>query len=353
VYLEDKKMSIPVLTFFNNKGGVGKTSLVYHLAWMFDHLGKKVLAADIDPQANLTAAFLTEDKIDEIWNSTSGGNTIFQCIKPLAEVNDLLRANLQIISNNLFLLPGDVALSSFEDMISAEWPRSMASSNLYRPLRILSAFWQILQMAAIDTGAEIILIDIGPNLGAINRSVLIATDYIVIPMGADLFSLQGLKNLGPTLSGWEEEWSGRLHYWSTSKEKPKYPNFSLPEGKMQPIGYLCQQYGVMLNRPVKAYDKWIQKIPAVYRESVLKEKVRTNIKQEKDPHCIATIKHYRSLVPLAQEHRKPIFDLTPADGAIGAHASAVLAAKEDFKQLTLKIAKRIGLVMPNRKRTGV
>jgi len=336
-------MSIPVLTFFNNKGGVGKTSLVYHIAWMLDHLGKKVLIADIDPQANLTAAFLPEDKIDEIWNTMPKSNTIYQCVKPLAGVGDILTGSTQKISKNLFLLPGDVALSDFEDQLSSVWAPSLANNNIYRPMRILSAFWQILQTAALEKKAEIILIDIGPNLGAINRSVLIATDYVIIPMGADLFSLQGLKNLGPALSNWKKEWSKRLDNWKENKDKTDYPDFILPEGKMQPIGYLCQQYGVKLNRPVRAYDKWIQRIPEVYRESVLEEKASSNINQADDPYCIATIKHYRSLVPIAQEHRKPIFDLTPADGAIGAHANAVSAAKDDFMNLSIKIAEKIGL----------
>jgi cellulose biosynthesis protein BcsQ len=346
--LRGEKMSIPVLTFFNNKGGVGKTSLIYHLAWMFDHLGKKVLIADIDPQANLTAAFLSEDEVDDIWNSKPNNNTIYQCVRPLADVSDLLNANVQRISENLFLVPGDVALSSFEDQLSEVWPKSLASSNIYRPLRILSAFWQILQTAAKDNDAEIILIDIGPNLGAINRSILIAADHVIIPMGADLYSLQGLKNLGPALFGWKDEWSRRLENWSRSKEKMSKPDFLLPEGKMQPIGYLCQQYGVRLDRPVRAYDKWVKKIPAVYREYVLREETKTSIKQEDDPYCIATIKHYRSLVPIAQEHRKPIFDLTPADGAIGAHANAVSAAKDDFKKLSLKIAEKIGMAIPKK-----
>ena len=338
-------MSIPVLTFFNNKGGVGKTSLIYHLAWMLDHLGKKVLIADIDPQANLTAAFLSEDTIDEIWNSLPNGNTIYQCVKPLTGVGDISEANMQSISDNIYLVPGDVALSSFEDQLSSEWPKSLDINNLYRPLRIISSFWQILQMAASEIHAEIILIDIGPNLGAINRSVLIATDYVLIPMGADLFSLQGLKNLGPTLFQWKESWTRRLENWIRSKEKADFPEFLLPEGKMLPIGYLCQQYGVRLDRPVQAYDKWVQKIPAVYREYVLREEVRTNIKREDDPYCIATIKHYRSLIPMAQEHRKPVFDLTPADGAIGAHANAVQSAKNDFRELALKIAEKIGLAI--------
>jgi len=84
-------MSVPVLTFFNNKGGVGKTSLVYHLSWMFTELGHRVLAVDLDPQANLTSAFLNEDRLEQLWEGEQGApNTIFKCLKPLTEVGDLL-----------------------------------------------------------------------------------------------------------------------------------------------------------------------------------------------------------------------------------------------------------------------
>jgi cellulose biosynthesis protein BcsQ len=219
----------------------------------------------------------------------------------------------------------------------------MGDNNLYRPMRILSSFWQVMQMAAQKVQADIILVDIGPNLGAINRSVLVATDYVTIPLGADLFSLQGLKNLGPTLRTWKNLWQKRLENWNASAEKSGYPDFKLPQGKMQPIGYLCQQHGVRLDRPVKAYDKWVQRIPDVYRESVLSETPTKRIRQEDDPYCLATIKHYRSLIPMAQEHRKPIFNLTSADGAIGSHANAVQDAKKDFKQLAEKIAKKIDI----------
>jgi cellulose biosynthesis protein BcsQ len=338
-------MSVPILTFFNNKGGVGKTSLVYHLSWMFSHLNKKVLVADIDPQANLTSYFLSEEKIDEIWNVNTDNNTVFQCVKPLTDVGDLQKAGLQTIFDNLYLLAGDVALSGFEDSLSQEWPKSNGFGNLYRPLRILSAFWQILQIAAEEINAEIIMIDIGPNLGAINRSVLIATDYVIIPMGADLFSLQGLKNLGPALNDWKKSWERIRNNWFGSKEKNDRQDFELPEGQMRTIGYVCQQYGVRLDRPVRAYDKWVQKIPEVYRQAVLNEDLASPIKQEDDPYCIALVKHYRSLVPMAQEHRKPVFDLTPADGAIGSHANAVQSAGDDFEKLALKIAEKIGLVI--------
>ncbi len=338
-------MSIPVLTFFNNKGGVGKTSLIYHLAWTFASLRKRVVIIDLDPQANLTAAFLDEDKIEAIWNQQNVGSTVYQCVKPLTGVGDISEPVLQNIATDLYLLPGDVNLSGYEDALSAEWPNSMGDNNLYRPMRILSSFWQVMQMAAAKVQADIILVDIGPNLGAINRSVLLATDYVAIPLGADLFSLQGLKNLGPTLRSWQNLWRKRLDNWNGSTEKQNFSGFQLPQGRMQSIGYLCQQHGVRLDRPVKAYDKWVQRIPEVYRESVLNEETSVKIRQEDDPYCLATIKHYRSLIPMAQEHRKPIFNLTSADGAIGAHANAVQDAKKDFIQLATRIAEQMEITL--------
>jgi cellulose biosynthesis protein BcsQ len=334
---------VPVITFFNNKGGVGKTSLIYHLAWMFASLNKRVVIADLDPQANLTAAFLDEDRIEEIWEKRGAGSTVYQCVKPLTNVGDIADPSLQRITPDLYLLPGDVALSSFEDVLSLEWPNSLRDANLYRPLRILSSFWQVVQKAAEKVEADLILVDIGPHLGAINRSVLLATDYVIIPLGADLFSLQGLSNLGPTLRTWKSQWEKRLCNWRENRESEEYPDFKLPCGNMQSIGYICQQHLVRLGRPIRAYDKWVQRIPGVYRSAVLDETSVDDLKPDDDPYCLATVRHYRSLIPMGQEYRKPIFNLTPADGAIGAHANAVRDAKNDFKQLAVKIAEKMGV----------
>ena len=185
-------MTIPVITFFNNKGGVGKTSLVYHLAWMLSDLGHRVLACDLDPQTNLTAAFLNEGHLEQLWDesdaSPESGITIFECVEPLMQVGDLKPPCLQPIltqpslfqgdigTNGLRLIPGDLALAEFEDILSAEWPNALGSSNLFRPFRILTAFSTIMQTGASTMKASIILADVGPNLGAINRSALIASD---------------------------------------------------------------------------------------------------------------------------------------------------------------------------------
>ncbi len=334
-------MKTPVLTFFNNKGGVGKTSLIYHLAWMYSSQHKRVVVVDLDPQANLTAAFLHEDKIEQLWEQQKLGSTIYHCVKPLTKVGDIEEPILQNVSPDLYLIPGDVELSGFEDALAGEWPKGMDDNNLYRPMRMLSSFWQVMQMASKKVKADLILVDIGPNLGAINRSVLIATDHVVIPLGADLYSLQGLKNLGPTLRSWESLWKKRLDNWTDSTESKANPEFKLPKGKMEAIGYVCQQHSVRLDRPVKAYEKWVNQIPEVYRRAVLNQQNPETMKQADDPLCLATIKHYRSLIPMGQEHRKPIFNLTSADGAIGSHANAVQDAKRDFQELALKILNKM------------
>lgn len=335
-------MSVPVLTFFNNKGGVGKTSLVYHVAWMLSELGRRTLVADLDPQANLTAAFLDEDQVSELWNPTSSSSarTIFQCIRPLTEVGDIREPALQKISAQLHLLPGDLALSGFEENLSSEWPNCLGSGSLHRPFRMLTAFWQVLQMGAASCDAEVVVVDVGPSLGAINRSALIATDFIVVPLAADVFSLQGLRNLGPTLRRWRDEWQKRQENWKT-------PAFDLPEGRMLPIGYVVQQHGVRLNRPTAAFDRWVRQIPGEYTEHVLGEFDSLAAgTPETDPNRIATVKHYRSLVPLAQDARKPIFRLTSADGAIGAHQTAAREAYDDFKKLATEILSRMDVKTP-------
>jgi chromosome partitioning protein len=247
------------------------------------------------------------------------------------------------VAPQLFLVPGDVALASFEDTLSEAWPASMGDSNLYRPFRILTSFWQVAQLAARQVEANIILVDVGPNLGAINRSALIASDYVAIPLGADLFSLQGLKNLGPTLRSWRNLWQKRLDNWET-------PSFKLPRGNMEPLGYIVQQHSVRLSRPVKAYDKWVNRMPTVYHDSVLQDSTIAATPAQ-DNECLKTLKHYRSLKPMGQESRKPIFQLTPADGAIGSHAQAVSEAYNDFKQLAEKLLNRMKMKKTKRKQT--
>lgn len=324
-------MKIPVIAFFNNKGGVGKTSLVYHLAWMCSDMDICVVAADLDPQANLTAAFLSEARLEKFYESKPDC-TIFGCVKPLLRgVGDIAEPCSVSISDNLTLLAGDLELSAFEDELSRQWTDSLGGAE--RAFRILSAFYRTMQAVASEKDAQLVLVDLGPNLGAINRVALISADYVVIPLSPDLFSLKGLENLGPTLRDWRKHWEERL-------AKNPVPDLLLPSGSITPLGYIVLQHSIRLDRPVKAYDKWIARIPGAYAEKVMDKSVSPSITIANDPECLSLLKHYRSLMPMAQEAVKPIFHLKPADGAIGAHVSAVSACYQDFESLTNKILER-------------
>jgi cellulose biosynthesis protein BcsQ len=331
-------VSIPVIAFFNNKGGVGKTSMVYHLSWMFADRGLRVVAADLDPQANLTAAFLEEDRLEQLFPLNGQSSTIYGCLLPLKKgTGDIRAPDVELITPRLGLITGDMALSTFEDELSAVWPKCLDRDE--RAFRVTSAFWRILQNGAAKQQADVILIDLGPNLGAINRAALIASDFVVIPLGPDLFSLQGLRNLGPALRRWREEWKER-------QQKNPLPELLLPSGTINPLGYIVLRHSIRLDRPVKAFDRWIARIPPTYKEKVLDEPDGTRLTIDTDPNCIAKIKDYRSLMPMAQEARKPIFFLKPADGALGAHVNAVTEAYGDFLSVAKTVAQRAGIKAP-------
>ena len=316
------------ITFFNNKGSVGKTTTVYHAAWMLSEMGKKTIAVDLDPQSNLTSMFLSSERLEEIYE-TDLPVTILDAINPIVNGDPAVPVHLEEINDYLRLIPGNLALSTFEDTLSDVWLKCL-NSEIYS-FRITSIFKTILDEAANRFGAEVILIDVGPNLGAINRAVTISSDYIVMPVASDLFSIQGIKNLGTTLNTWKRQWEQRKDL------KPPNLTVSIPENSAQPAGYIVMQYSAKESKPVKSYLKWANRIPRVYREFVLGGNLTDNINIEEDSNCIGLLKHFRSLAPMSMEAHKPIFLLKPADGAIGAHVYAVQQSYSEFEQLTIRI----------------
>src|SRR5258706_4133405 len=208
---------------------------------MIAERGERVLAVDLDPQANLTSMFVSESQMESIWDLRDlGPSTIFAALRPILRgIGDVLVPYVEPINPRLGLLAGDLELSAFEDKLSTAWPNCQLGDEA--AFRTMTAFHRAIRQAAASFDAEWILIDVGPNLGAINRAALIASERVVIPLGPDLFSLQGLRNLGPTLRSWRTLWRKRLENWTS-------PTFALPQGEMKPLGYLAQQHSVRLDR---------------------------------------------------------------------------------------------------------
>ena len=95
------------------------------------------------------------------------------------------------------------------------------------------------------------------------------------------------------------------------------------------------------------YERWMGRIPGAYWNFVLSESAGIPAATDDDPNCLATLKHFRSLMPLAQEARKPMFALKPADGAIGGHVHAVRTCYRDFRALAREVALRCKVPSPD------
>jgi cellulose biosynthesis protein BcsQ len=321
-----------IIAFFNNKGGVGKTSLCYHIAWMFSELGHKTLTVDLDPQSNFSSMCIDEDAFYDLLIENK---TIVNALKPLTKgIGDVQKPHIECINENLYTILGDLELSSYEDTLSFNWLRCLDRDEA--AFRFVSAFYRIIKKAGNSINAEYCFIDLGSNLGALNRMSLISADHIIIPLTADLFSLQGMKNLGKSLLNWQNEWKDRL------SRTPPNLDFELPEGKMNILGYIVSQHGAKENRPVKAYNNWANQIPNVYRNAILTSKnEEIPINPKDDPYCIGFLKHFRSIMPMAMAAHKPMFLLKPADGAIGAHYQAVQVIYSEYKIIAEGIIDRI------------
>lgn len=325
------------LAFFNNKGGVGKTTLLYHLAWMFADMGKRVLVADYDPQANLTSMFLAEPELEELWDPDKPQEqTVIAPLSPIIRgLGDIGPTPLQRIEANIRLIPGDLGLSNFESNLSEAWAKCLDGQE--PAFRTTSSLFRITRQAAEKFDADLVLMDVGPNFGAINRAALIGADAVVIPVAPDLFSIQGLRNLGPTLRTWRKEWKTRL------TQNPA-ADLRLPGATIDPLGYVVLQFGIRDSRPVSAYEKWANRIPSTFAEKVLSQPLPADGADSPDANCLGMLKHYRSLMPMAMEARKPIFRLKPSDGAIGAHTYSVKECEEDFRTLASRILGKLELV---------
>ncbi|MGD9966379.1 MAG: ParA family protein [Hyphomonadaceae bacterium] len=324
-------MTVATIAFFNNKGGVGKTSLLYHVAHaMAAFCETKVLVADFDPQSNLTSFFLSDEKLDTLWterrlDDRNGVETVHSALQPLVDGEGGLKPVTPLRwGERLWLLPGDLSLSEFEDELSAQWPRCLNGER--RAFTVTCAFHSMIQQAAEAVDAQICFLDVGPNLGAINRSALVASDFIVVPMGADLFSNRGIRNLGPKLAKWRSDWAQRID------QAPANMKDQLPTGRMLPLGFTLNVFNVYAGEPVRAFAEWMNRAPGAFAESVGR-----NDPQDR----LSDIPNYQSLMPYAQRARKPIFELRTADGVRGSHLNSARECGEHMVTLAAAIRQRI------------
>ncbi|GMA33639.1 ParA family protein [Litorihabitans aurantiacus] len=291
------------IAFYNHKGGVGKTTLLFNLGIALQSQGKKVLFVDGDAQANLTSIALRDEQIEEVYDSEQ---TIYHGLAPLVEGSGDIEIVRPIeIRDNAWVLPGHINLSVFEEIAPEGWTSALAGNP--RGFRVSTAVHRLTRGVAAQVGAEYILLDLGPNVGAFNRAALLAADGFVIPMSPDLFSLTALPSVGESVSRWVDEW--RIATNSASRRGLKL-GFDLPVGSPVPLGYISQQFAVYREQPAKAYKRWVNQIPAQYVAGVVEPLAEAGVRHPEREGKIGEVRNLSSLIPMAQRNRSAVFELT-------------------------------------------
>ena len=201
------------ISLFNHKGGVGKTTLTINIADELARAGKTVLLVDADPQCNLTSFYLEESYIEGLLSDSDengAGETLWSGVKPVAEgrggiVDIPVIDDLGDCKDKLSLLPGDVLLSEYEEVLPQAWTESFSRS--VRGYTVTTALAQLVNRTAKKVGADVVLYDVGPNVGALNRVILLDCDYFITPVAADLFSLRALSTVGRSIAKWIDDWA--------------------------------------------------------------------------------------------------------------------------------------------------
>lgn len=328
------------LAFFGIKGGTGKTTIAYHLAWMLAERGLRVMMVDLDPQANLTAWSLGEDRVQALW-CRDEPSTLSSALRPVMEGRRAEPKALvgQPVSDRIILLPGDLNLFHYDDLLSQAWHRCIWERQDLPAFLQMNALHDVIRPHAGAFGADIVLIDMGPNLGGLNRAALITTvDGIIFPLTPDRLSAVSLDIMGPTLGHWHHAWMGIRNNF------PDPPPILNPGfGGMPTTSYVLSRISNVVAKPTSLDGQSADAVAAAYaRHVTFRDPPPPG---SADPGCLGEIKNYRSLAAIAYDAHKPMFLLRPADGAIGGHQRASQDAYHAFDKLAESVAGRIGLAL--------
>lgn len=339
------------VAFFNNKGGVGKTTTIVNLAsFLSIERGKKVLLMDLDPQSNSTQAILPEESWLDFYGEKRSRNTLYDFFSDIEAGETRMKLNpapVVAAENNykIDILPGHPNLSVIDDLMSKCWTDTCGAD--LGSIRKLNWMQQVVEYY---NAYDYIFIDMGPSLGALNRSALLNSDYFITPMASDIFSILGIENITKWMTRWMGLYEGALETIKKTHTEidvdaffKQYHINVLPHEKVRFIGYSVQQYskrkfksGV---RPTKAYEEVIKDIePAIinalgsYRKDGLKDK---ELK-------LGDIPYVYSIIPLSQTSNTPIFQLTYASGLRGNQTSSVEEYKKYIELIANNFLRNVG-----------
>lgn len=327
------------IALFNHKGGVGKTTLTVNLANAFADTGRKVLLVDADPQCNMTSFFIDESDLDQMLSRSDNaglGETIWSAIKPVVDGRGGIKpiaGRKPYPGKEIYLLPGDVMLAEYEEVLPLAWSECFQGRT--RSYDITTALSQVVNRAGRQFDADVCFYDVGPNVGALNRAVLLDCDYFITPVGSDLFSLRALTTVGRAMSKWIKDWQIIRGLASDTQRAV------LPDGMPSYMGYISSAFKISTGRSsTDPHSTWERMIAPRVRDKVVRElgSIHSDLVPNGSLNKIGGIKNFHSLAPEAQKHGVAIGDLRGLTNS--GNNPQVTEAKDQFLEIAREMIRR-------------
>jgi cellulose biosynthesis protein BcsQ len=341
------------ISVFNNKGGVGKTTLTFHLAHALAELGKRTLIVDLDPQCNLTIFALDDETIWDMWSAEDEyiddfnsarekdavafelmldqPRSIHFVLKPsedgTAEMPRL--PPLYELAKNLHLLPGRLTLHLYEDKIASRWSDVYQGDPL--AIRTVTRARSIAEEYSKLHNYDVVIFDTSPSLGALNKAIISLVDGFVIPCNPDMFSVYGIRNIGNSLSIWKKQFETIFHLLSS--EKRSY----FPDDFVRFLGftiYNARRYSGSNDwNLATAHYNFAQQIPSTVK-SYIKKEIRSHLStsQLESPIGGMSVMHSHSTLPsMAQKYHLPIWKVPSFAGLESADKSTIAGNRATYE----------------------
>jgi cellulose biosynthesis protein BcsQ len=345
------------IAFFNHKGGVSKTTSVFHIGWMLASQGKKVVLVDCDPQCNLTGLLLDYDHSEEYpFESKGEVLNIRDGLAPAFEARPvpLRPVLLQKVPavEGLYILPGHVGLAEYESQLSIAHELSASLSALQN---IPGSLRWIIDLTAASVDADFVLVDMSPSLGALNQNLFTTSDAFIIPMAPDFFSAMALRSLARVLPRW--------YAWSTragEQEVLKNSAYPWPSKTPKYVGSIVQNYRTRSRdgkeaAPTRAYQKWFDALLTVKKDVLLPSLEESGLLLAKKTYLEANspsdeflveVPDFNSLIAISQQISKPVFALTKDDiKNSGSVAQNQVESAASFEQIYRAAAEKISAIL--------
>lgn len=325
------------VAFFNNKGGVGKTTLLCNLAASLSiQQKKKVLVLDADPQCNASAYLLPDRQLEEILLN-NGHQSIDSFYEPVRKGEGYAEGLPTIFRSERFevdVIVGDPKLSIREDLLATDWASTRNGDH-----RGFQTTFALRELVGRLQDYDYVMVDMGPSLGALNRSVLLAVDSFLMPLSVDIFSMMAVSNILKSFKNWKTSLEGALVRYSDEEGHRYISRGAEVSWDLQFAGYVMQQYTAKKKEGVRQAVDAFENIISKQRKEL--EELCEFFQCESSNVNLGEVPTLSSVVPLSQQAHAPIFALGAKDGIVGSHYTRVEEAGGFYHAIAQKFSQRI------------